>query len=82
MSAIMSTPMIAVTTSTKKIATSDALAYSAPATAGARSAMPAWMEPLMPLTRMSRSLGVICGTSAETAGIWMPAPTERIASVR
>ena len=38
-----------------------------------------WMVPLMPLTRMSLSAGTICGSSAATAGIWIPAPAERIA---
>ena len=38
-----------------------------------------WMVPLMPLTRMSLSAGTICGSRAATAGIWIPAPAERIA---
>ena len=33
------------------------------------------------MTRISWSVGVICGISAETAGIWTPAPAERTASV-
>ena len=36
----------------------------------------------MPLTRIRLRAGVICGMSAETAGIWMPAPAERTAIVR
>ena len=57
----------------------DAHAYSAPAAAGASSAIADWIEPLMPLTRMRLRVGVICGISADTAGIWMPAPAERTA---
>src|SRR5690349_5194816 len=55
------------------------LAYTAAAAAGATSIMADWMVPLMPLTRMSLSAGTICGSRAATAGIWMPAPAERIA---
>ena len=33
----------------------------------------------MPLTRMSLSAGTICGSRAATAGIWIPAPAERMA---
>lgn len=29
---------------------------------------------------MSLSVGTICGTSAPTAGVWTPAPTDRITS--
>ena len=36
----------------------------------------------MPFTRIRLRIGVICGMSAETAGIWMPAPAERTAIVR
>ena len=32
------------------------------------------------MTRISWSVGVICGMSADTAGIWIPAPADRIAS--
>ena len=35
---------------------------------------------LIPLTRMSFSVGTICGSNALTAGIWTPAPTDRITS--
>ena len=53
-----------------------------PAAAGASSAIADWIVPNMPLTRMRCCVGTSCGTSAETAGPWMPAPVERIASVR
>ncbi len=36
----------------------------------------------MPLTRMRLRVGVICGMRADTAGIWMPAPADRMAIVR
>jgi len=75
-------PMIAVTTSRKKIATIDAEAYSAAAAAGAMSMSADWMVALTALIRIRRDVGMICGMSAVTAGIWMPAPAERIASVR
>ena len=39
-----------------------------------------WIEPRNPFTRMSCVGGAICGISAETAGIWTPAPADRTAS--
>jgi hypothetical protein len=64
--------------STKKTAMIDEPAYTAAAAAGARSIIADWMVPLIPLTRMSLLVGTICGRSALTAGIWTPAPTDRI----
>ena len=49
--------------------------------AGASSAIEDWIEPRIPLTRIRCWDGVICGTSADTAGIWTPAPAERTARV-
>ena len=47
--------------------------------AGASSAIEDWIEPRIPLTRIRCWDGVICGTRADTAGIWTPAPAERTA---
>ena len=44
--------------------------------------MNGWRVPLMLLTLINRSVGTICGRSALTAGIWMPAPTDRMADTR
>ncbi len=81
-------PIAAVTMSMRKIGTSAradpspaaaAQAKMAPAVAGAISAIADWMDPLTPFTRSRCRVGTTCGISADIAGIWMPAPADRIA---
>ena len=75
-------PMMAVTTSMKKVDSTDTVASRAPLTAGATIMVMFWRLPLKPVTRMSMLLGVICGMSALTVGVWIPVPTERTADTK
>ena len=80
MSASSPTPIAAVATSTKNTVLTPDAAYSTAAAPGAVSIMMACSVWLRPLMRSSRPSGTICGRTAETAGCWIPAKPERIAS--
>ena len=82
-------PIAAVTTSMNKIGTIASGESLGPRRSRRRSARPRPARAAPSPTGSSRgtrsrgsaaSVGVICGMSAETAGIWMPAPADRTAS--
>ena len=77
----MAEPMTAVMISIISVVRSELTANTTPAAAGAAKLTTACMEALIPLYRISCSLGTTCGITAFTAGVCMPAPSERMADM-
>ena len=77
----MPEPMTAVTVSIMSVVRRVLIANTAPAAAGAAKLTTACMEALIPLYRISCSFGTSCGITAFTAGVCMPAPSERMADM-
>src|SRR5690606_21155066 len=71
--------MAAVTTSTRKMTSSDVTLSSSALTMGDTNVVADWMVLLIALTLVSMAGGTNWGSKAPTAGIWMPPPNARTA---